>query len=93
MFGIPAELLEVVTAHLRASGETHPVRQAEAARGGYSSAAKSRLVTRRSSYLLKWQVEHRPRLFTSELRDLGNPDFHDATPRIEAALRWYLGPG
>jgi len=26
------------------------------------------------------------------LRDLGNPDFHDVTPRIEAALRWYLGP-
>ena len=66
MFGIPPELLEVVATHLGAAGNPHPVQRVEPARGGYSVAAKARLVTRRGSYLLKWQAEHRPRLFTGE---------------------------
>jgi fructosamine-3-kinase len=66
MFGIPPDLLEAVSSHLRGAGEKHPIQRVEPAKGGYSSAAKARLVTRRGSYLLKWQAEHGPRLFTGE---------------------------
>jgi fructosamine-3-kinase len=66
VYGIPQSLIELVTAHLRAAGDAHPILRAEATKGGYSDAAKARLVTRQGSYLLKWQAEHRPRLFTGE---------------------------